>query len=98
MSLKRSVEFYEGFRERKPKRARRISFKIPRTVAVMGYLDFLGYGTTHGNRAVRYKHKFHAGSKPLLCTDGKVLVIVAGRYHVTDRGIVDLDSKGREVE
>lgn len=98
MSVRKAKKLYEDFRERKASRARRVTFPLPRAVAVMGYVDFIGYSTTHGKRAVRYKHAFHAGSKPLLCTDGKTLVIVAGRYHVTDRGIVDLDSQGRERE
>lgn len=98
MSLKRAYKLYSDFRERKPTRARRVPYKLPRAVASMGYLDALSYSTTHGKRAVRYQHKFHAGSKPLLCTDGKVLVIVGGRFHVTDRGIVDLGVTGRERE
>lgn len=98
MSVRKAKKLYESFREKRATRARRVSFSIPRSVAVMGYVDAISYSTTHGRRAVRYKHNFHASSKPLLCTDGKVLVIVAGRYHVTDRGIVDLDQSGREIE
>jgi hypothetical protein len=98
MAIRRAKDWYESFRERPANRARRVTVDIPRSVAVMGYLDAVHYSTTHGRRAVRYKHKFHPGSKPLLCTDGKVLVIVAGRYHVTDRGIVDLSPQGDEIE
>lgn len=98
MSVRKAKKIYEEFRERRATRARRVTFRIPRSVAVMGYVDAISYSTTHGKRAVRYKHSFHANSKPLLCTDGKVIVIVGGRYHVTDRGIVDLDAKGRELE
>ena len=98
MSVRRAIKDYEAFRERPARRARTVEINWPSSVWIMGHVDFIGYRTTHGNKAVRYKHTFHAGSKPLLCTDGKKLFLVAGRYHVTDRGIVDLNRRSQERE
>lgn len=88
---------YRNFREREPTRVLKVTTpRTPRALAVMGYLRGVSYDTTHGNRAVGYDHTFKAGSRPLLATDGKRLYILQGRYRVTSRGIVDLDSDGRE--
>lgn len=98
MSVARAKKFYREFREREPTRARRFPVRLPRAVAVIGYCDAIQYRTTHGSSAVRYKHSFNKGSRPLLCTDGKKLFLIGGRYHVTERGIVDLSPRGREIE
>lgn len=62
----------------------------------LGYLRAVAYDTTQAFTARGYDHTWHPGSRPLLCTDGKRLYIVGGRFRVTSRGIVDLDSRGRE--
>jgi hypothetical protein len=31
-------------------------------------------------------------------SDGKTLLLLGGRYQFTERGIVDKDAKGREIE
>ncbi len=100
MSVKKAAKLYKGFREREPRVARSVSIKLPRAVMVMGFVEFVGYRTTHGSRAVRYKHTFAAGSRPLLCAGParNQLFIIGGRYHVTERGIVDLTPRGREIE
>lgn len=98
MTVKRSAKWYEDFREEKPKRARIVRLELPSAVAVMGTVDALSYRTTVGREARRYKHSFAKGSRPLLCTDGKMVYLIGGRYHVTDRGIVDLTPRGRERE
>ena len=101
MSVRKAAGLYKAFRERAPKTARRVTIELPKAVMVMGHVDFIGYTTTHGNaRAVHYKHKFARGSRPLLCAGpGKgELFLIGGRYHVTERGIVDLTPRGREIE
>lgn len=98
--LKRNVSLYKSFRDMPPKKARRVRFSPPKVLTVLGIVDFIGYTTTHGSKAVPYKHTFHPGSKPLLCADarsGKIF-FVGGRYKFTGRGIVDLDVKRREIE
>lgn len=98
MSVKSAAKWYQDFREETPKRARTVRLKLPGAVAVMGTVDAISYRTTVGREARRYKHTFAAGSRPLLCTDGKKVYLIGGRYHITERGIVDLTSTGRERE
>lgn len=95
-TLARAKKLYRSFREREPTRIGTVSIpKAPRAVMVLGYLRALEYDTTHGH-SQGYRHTFKAGSRPLLCSDGKRLYIVRGRFKVTARGIVDTDRDGRE--
>jgi len=98
--LKKAYRLYEDFREEKPKRGRRIEFAVPKAVMIMGTVRAIDYDTTRSKKTELYRHEFAPGSRPLLCADGKTgqLFIIEGRYHVTDRGIVDLDGSGRELE
>lgn len=100
MSVKAAVKLYESFRERKPRRIGRADFKVPAAVACMGYVEGIDYRTTHGKKVTLYHHDFAPGSRPLLAvsSDGKQLLLLGGRYQFTERGIVDRDAKGREVE
>lgn len=98
--LKKAYKLYREFREEVPKRGRKIEFELPQVVMIMGNIRAISYDTTRSGKTELYKHDFAAGSRPLLCADGKTgqLFIIEGRYHVTPRGIVDLDAKGREIE
>ncbi len=100
MSVRKAKALYEKFREAPAKKARVVKVTLPKSVAVMGYLEFVGYSTTHGGQAAMYKHKFAKGSRPLLCAGpGKnQLYLIGGRFHVTERGIVDLTPRGKEIE
>jgi hypothetical protein len=99
---RRVAQLYADFRERMPVRESRISASqyLPagRTVMSMGYCDAISYRTTIGGQARRYRHKFHKGSYPILATDGNKLFLIGGRFHVTERGIVDLTRGGKERE
>lgn len=94
------VKLFRRFRERDPTRAKNVSIELPDAVMVMGPLEFVGYRTTHGKKAVLYTHEFAPGSRPLLCAGPKngQLYLIGGRFRVTDRGIVDLDARGREID
>lgn len=97
--IRSSAALYKGFREEPPQRARRVEFKVPRAVAVIGQVEFVGYMTTHAGRTHLYVHQFATGSRPML-TAGKgrnQVFLIGGRYRFTDRGIVDFDAAGREV-
>jgi hypothetical protein len=96
--LSQAVELYESFREAKPRKLARMNVKIPRVVACMGHVEGIDYRTTHGKKVTLYRHKFAAGSRPLLCvsSDGRQLMLLGGLYQWTDRGIVDRDARGRE--
>lgn len=100
MSAKKAKALYRKFREAEPGRVRKVRYDPPKSAMVMGYLEAVLYSTTHNGRAAMYKHTFAKGSRPLLCAGpGKnQLILVGGRYHVTERGIVDLTPRGKEIE
>lgn len=94
-TFERARGLYRNFRDREPTKIGRVRIpKNPRAVMVLGYLREVKYDST-GDVGPRV-HTFAAGSRPLLCSDGKRLYIVKGRFRVTSRGIVDLDSRGIE--
>jgi hypothetical protein len=94
--LQSSARLWREFRETPARRARAVSFDIPKTLAIMGRVRRLEYTTSHGARVVEYFHDFAPGSRPLFCAapDGRIFLI-GGRYRVTPRGIVDLQANGR---
>jgi hypothetical protein len=98
--VKKALKLYKEFREATPKRGRTIELELPKVVMVLGNIRFIGYDTTRRGKTELYKHDFAPGSRPILCADGKTgqLFIIEGRYHVTPRGIVDLDGKGKEID
>jgi hypothetical protein len=99
MTVRKAKKLYEDFREAEPTRARKIRIRYPTAVMVMGYAEAILYSTTHGGVAKMYKHKFAKGSRPLLCAgpEPSQLYLIGGRFHVTERGIVDLTPSGKEI-
>lgn len=81
-------------------KVRKMKVTIPSALMVQGTVEFIGYRTTHAGKAVLYRHDFAPGSRPLLASGPKrnQVFLVGGRYHVTERGIVDLDANGQEIE
>jgi hypothetical protein len=100
MTVRRAAQLYKQFREAEPKRARKITVTLPKAVMIMGYCEAILYSTTHAGKAAMYKHKFARGSRPMLCAGPKrgQLYLIGGRFRVTERGIVDLTPRGREIE
>ena len=98
-SQRDAVKLFRDFREADPARMAKLDFIVPDAVAVMGPCEFIGYRTTHGKKSVLYTHDFAPGSRPLLCAGegDNQLYLIGGRYRVTDRGIVDLDARLREI-
>lgn len=97
--MRSSAALYRSFREEPPQRVRRVRVNLPKAAAVIGQVEFIGYMTTHAGQTHLYVHQFAMGSRPTLAA-GKgrnQAVLVGGRYKVTDRGIVDYNSAGREV-
>lgn len=96
-AVKNAARLYRSFREATPRRARRVPYHVPRAVAVMGHVEFVGYMTTHRGKTHLYIHEFAPGSRPLLCAgSGRgELYLVGARFKVTGRGITDLDAQGR---
>lgn len=98
--VRNAQKLYRSFREAPAKRARVVRIHLPKAAAVIGKVRAIEYDTTHGGRATLYRHDFEHGSAPLLVAgtrDGQ-LYLIEGRYHFTRRGIVDLDSQGREID
>lgn len=94
-TLDKAKTLYRNFREREPTKIGRVTIpKAPRAVMVMGYLREVKYDST-GDVGPRV-HTFAGNARPLLCSDGKRLYIVKGRFRVTARGIVDIGRDGRE--
>jgi len=78
---------------------KRVPYSVPKAVAVIGDVEFIGYVTTHRGRTHLYIHEFAPGSRPRMAagTGRGQLYLVGGRYRVTSRGIVDVDSRGRAI-
>jgi hypothetical protein len=95
----KATKLYEEFREQKAQTGRVLRIDWPRSLMSMGYIHDIGYDTVRNGDAEKYRHHFAPGSRPILCADKRgLLFIVGGRYHVTERGIVDLGPDGRELE
>lgn len=96
---RRAAKLYESFRDESPRRSRSVRIEIPKAVAVMGTVEFIGYVTTHNGKTHLYIHEFAPGSRPLFCSGGrsKQIFLVSGRYRVTDRGIVDYTRSGKPI-
>ena len=96
----KAYKLYKDFREEPPKRGRVVEFEMPKVVMIMGNVTAIEYDTTQQRKLKKYRHDFAAGSRPLLCADARTgqLFIIEGRYHVTDRGIVDVSSDGKELD
>lgn len=99
-TFKNALGLYRKFREAEPQRVRRVTIEIPEALMTMGRVSAIEYETTHGGKTQAYRHDFVPGSRPTIAASGKRngLFLLGGRYHVTERGIVDLDPRGREVE
>lgn len=93
------VDLFTGFREKRPRKITTVRVRAPRAAVCIGYLEAVSYRTTHGNKSTLYTHEFASGSRPLFCAsaDGKQLLLLGGRFRFTKRGVVDRDSKGREI-
>lgn len=98
--IRSSARLWEGFREEPARRVKAVSFKVPKAVAVMGIVEFIGYMTTHNGETHLYVHQFAPGSRPTFAAGAgrNQAFLVGGRYKVTDRGIVDYNSAGHEVK
>lgn len=95
--LQRAARLYRAFREAPPQRARSVRVDLPKAVARIGTVEFIGYMTTHGGKVSLYVHDFAPGSRPALYagTRRNQLYMFGGRFKVTARGITDLDARGR---
>jgi len=98
--LRKAARLFKAFREMEPRRASHYNMKLPKAVARMGPCEFIGYTTTHNGKPALYLHEFASGSRPILYAGPgmRQLYLIGGRFHVTGRGITDLDARGRAVD
>lgn len=103
IDVRNAFKLHKAFREPLATdrvKVRRVKVNIPTALMVQGTVESINYRTTHGGEAVLYKHEFAPGSRPFLASGPKrnQAFLIGGRYHVTERGIVDLDANGNEIE
>lgn len=98
--IDRAAKLYRAFREEPVRRAAPMRVKLPRAVARMGPVEFIGYMTTHKRKSALYVHHFAPGSRPLMYAGPgrNQLYLIGGRFHVTGLGITDRDAAGRVVD
>ncbi len=98
--LEGARRLYRAFREAPVRTIKRRNVHVPRAVARIGVLEFVGYMTTHRGKPALYIHHFAPGSRPAVYSGSgrNELVLVGGRYKVTERGITDMDSVGKNVD
>jgi hypothetical protein len=76
-----------------------LNILIPESMAVIGHVNAIEYDSTRDGPAVFARHDFAPGSRPILAAgSGRGQIFLIGtRYHFTERGIVDIDSAGRDI-
>jgi hypothetical protein len=97
--LARARRLFKEFRESTPSKARRVSVSVPKALAVIGTVEFIGYVTTHAGKVTLYVHEFSDGSRPLLSAGKKPgeLFLIGKRFRATARGLQDIDARGKLI-
>lgn len=88
--LEQAAKLFEDFTGRKISRVTAHNVpSLPKEGLVFGRLIDVGYESERDGKP--YRHTFRKRSRPLLVAtpDGKMVLIVGGRYAFTDRGIED---------
>lgn len=87
----RAEGLFREFTGHEPTRQAKFPRKEMRVALAVGELEGVMYVATRDGKRERYFHRFKQSSRPLLVAshDGSNIGIVGGRYHFTDRGIVD---------
>lgn len=70
---------------------------LPRVMAAIGVVDFIGYTTVRDGVKEKYIHNFKAADRPVMAVspDGRSIYLIGDRYRFTERGIVDMSDKSR---
>lgn len=57
----------------------------------VGQVEAIAYNTVREGKKERYLHRFKASARPVLAAshDGRTLLIIAGNFEFTERGITD---------
>jgi hypothetical protein len=90
---KNATELFEAFHEEESEGGRNIDIPNPPPVVwQLGEVLSISYMARLKGKMVSFEHEFRPGSGPLLTVspDGKNLFLAAGKYKVTERGIIDI--------
>ena len=73
---------------------------IPAEMMIVGRLNAIEYDCRREGKTLKARHVFAPGSRPALAggTKNGQLFILGERFRMTDRGIVDFDSRGRALD
>lgn len=78
----------------------RLNLIIPAELAVMGHVAAIDYDTTRDSFTMRARHEFARGARPIIAAaagNGQIFFL-GERFRWTDRGIMDLDGRGRLID
>lgn len=97
MSRKRKIaqgiKLYSDFTGRDAKYIDTVPHRTETVAVALGHVVGIAYEAVHhtSGRKRKYFHEFKKGCRPVLAvsTDGKQLLLLAGAYTFTSRGIVD---------
>lgn len=96
-----AANLYERFTGNEPHKNARLVDEPERNAFLrVGTVAGILYNTNRDGRMEKYIHHFHPKSAPelLVSHDGKVARTLGGRFTFTDRGFVDQDADGIEIE
>lgn len=89
--LRRAVKLYRDFHGEEPKYIDEYYIVVPSHALKIGMLEGVIYSARMDGKNERFLHEFSGKSRPILAVsaDGTQLLVLAGNYRMTDRGIVD---------
>lgn len=94
--IKKAADLYERFSGHEAEVLGRLKVPaLPRVAVGIGVVDEIQYTTVRDGVVEKYRHPFRAADKPIFAVtpDGKQILLLAGNYTFTERGIVDASDK-----
>lgn len=88
---RKAAQAFENFTGHSVKHVDELKVADNRHFWKLGDLVAVAYDCTRDGRREKYLHEFNRKSRPILAVshDGKQLVVIGGKFEVTDAGIVD---------
>lgn len=77
-----------------------LNILIPTGLMSIGRLNAVEYDCRREGKTLKARHVFAPGSRPILAagTGMGQIFLLGTRFKMTDRGIVDFDSRGRAID
>lgn len=99
-SIAEARALFQDFRDMDPSGVKVAAVRLPKAVIEMGDCVEIAYRVERNGRVEYYRHEFKGATLPVLAASPKRggLYLIGGAYHVTGRGIVDLNARGEEIE